>query len=178
MTITTIFLLLLLFQFKHFIADYPLQGEYMLGKFKDKGWILPLFAHVGVHGAFTFIISMFVAPWPIAIGLAYMDMFIHFFMDRLKASPYYLGKFKAMSANEFKDMGAKQQELDKAMFASMDDPAAVPGTILKAVHDRAEYLQDAKKQKLHNKLFWMALGFDQMVHHLTDLLVIYILATH
>jgi hypothetical protein len=60
MTITTIFLLLLLFQFKHFIADYPLQGEYMLGKFKDKGWMLPLFAHVGVHGAFTFIISMFI----------------------------------------------------------------------------------------------------------------------
>ena len=30
-----IFILLVIFQFKHFIADYLLQNNYMLGKFKD-----------------------------------------------------------------------------------------------------------------------------------------------
>lgn len=33
----TLFILLILFQIKHFVADYLLQGEYMLGKFKP-GW--------------------------------------------------------------------------------------------------------------------------------------------
>ncbi len=150
----------------------------MLGKFKDRGWVLPLLAHVGVHGVFTFIISMFFAPWYLAMALAYMDMFIHFFMDRIKASPLYLGKFKALSANEFKHMVLKEQELSKTMFAAMDDPLAVPGSILKSVYERSEFLHDSKKQKLYNKIFCIALGFDQMVHHLTDLLVIYILATH
>ncbi len=178
MTISTIFLLLLLFQFKHFIADYPLQGAYMLGKFKEKGWILPLFAHVAVHGVFTFVISLFVAPWYLAMGLAYMDMFIHFFMDRIKASPYYLGKFKALSAKEFKDMAEKEKHLDADMLAAIDNPLTSPTETLQRVHNRSEFLHEAKKQKLYNKLFWMALGFDQLIHHLTDLLVIYILATH
>ena len=29
-----IFILLILFQIKHFLCDFPLQGKYMLGKFK------------------------------------------------------------------------------------------------------------------------------------------------
>jgi hypothetical protein len=107
-----------------------------------------------------------------------MDMFIHFFMDRLKASPYYLGKFKSMSAKEFKDMAEKQKRLDADMLVAINNPLAAPTDVLQRVHERSEFLHEAKTQKLYNKLFWMALGFDQMIHHLTDLLVIYILATH
>lgn len=40
---TEVFAPPLLFQAKHFLADYPLQGRYMLGKFADgKEFVLPL----------------------------------------------------------------------------------------------------------------------------------------
>ena len=91
---TTVFILLILFQIKHWICDFPLQNKYMLGKFKESGWVTPLLAHVGVHGAGTYIITvMFVSPLT-AIGLALLDISIHFMMDRVKASPNMLGRFK------------------------------------------------------------------------------------
>ena len=36
MGVLEIFVLLFAFQMKHFLADYPLQNVYMLGKFKEK----------------------------------------------------------------------------------------------------------------------------------------------
>lgn len=53
-----VFALLIAFQVKHFLADYPLQNRYMLGKFKD-GWAFfwPLMAHAAVHGFGTFLIG-------------------------------------------------------------------------------------------------------------------------
>lgn len=119
----TLFVILALFQLKHFIADYPLQGTYMLGKFKGGWeWVKPLLAHVAVHAVFTTTIVSFFRPSLWWLGL--LDAFIHFTMDRIKASPNLLGRFKP-----------------------------------------------------DNKYFWWALGFDQMVHHLTDLLVVFLLFT-
>lgn len=121
--ITTLFILLILFQLKHFIADYPLQGQYMLGKFKSgTEWILPLTAHSSVHAIGTFIISILFVPFNIALSLAVLDFGLHFVMDRIKASPNILGRF------------------------SMD-----------------------------NKYFWWSLGFDQMFHHLTHYLIVFII---
>lgn len=97
----TIFILLLLFQIKHFVADYPLQTEYMLGKFKDRGWILPLLSHAGVHSFFTFMIaSIFVTAW-VALLLASFDLIVHFGMDRIKTSSRWLGKYKSLTATEY-----------------------------------------------------------------------------
>jgi hypothetical protein len=91
-----IFTLLLAFQAKHFIADFPLQGRYMLGKFKaDWGFVAPLSAHVSVHACFTLLIAVvFGAPLAFAAALAVFDAVIHFAMDRLKASPRLLGRYK------------------------------------------------------------------------------------
>jgi len=100
--ITFIFLMLVLYQVKHFVSDYPLQGKYMLGKFKaDWSFIGPLSAHSGVHSFFTFVIAtivLFEIPggFVIALGLASFDFVVHFFMDRIKAGPKYLGRFKDM----------------------------------------------------------------------------------
>lgn len=94
---TTIFGLLLAFQVKHFLADYPLQGRYMLGKFReDRGFVLPLLAHVGVHAMGTFLItcSFGIAQ---ALALAVFDATVHFIMDRVKASKRYLGRFKPLT---------------------------------------------------------------------------------
>lgn len=90
-----VFVLLFLFQLKHFLADYPLQmNSYMMGKFNREGWVLPLLSHVAVHGFFTLLIcSVFVPAW-LALTLALTDMVIHFIMDRIKASPNMLGRYK------------------------------------------------------------------------------------
>lgn len=93
-----IFLLLVIFQVKHFLADYPLQGKYMLGKFKP-GWafFMPLLAHCEVHACFTFVIAyVFTHDTSLSAGLGLTDLCLHFFMDRMKAGPKYLGRFKDM----------------------------------------------------------------------------------
>lgn len=128
--IETIFILLIAFQAKHFLADFPLQNKYMLGKFyqENRNWIPPLLAHVSVHGAFTAIISLITLAafgfggWSalvIGVSLAVCDMIIHFIMDRIKASPFIWGKYS-----------------------------------------------------IDQKQFWLALGTDQTVHHLTHYAII------
>ncbi len=129
-----IFILLFAFQLKHFIADYCWQNRYMLGKFKDDwDFVLPLLAHVGVHGAITFSI---VCYWGFkqALLFALFDMVIHFIMDRIKASKKYLGRFKTLTA----------ETAPKATAA----------------------------QWRSNDYFWLSVGFDQMVHHLTHYVII------
>ena len=114
-------ILLIIFQIKHFIADFPLQGKYMLGKFKDgREWILPLIAHCSVHALFTLIIVIVFNPqlW----WLCLVDFILHFTMDRIKASKRLLGRFKP-----------------------------------------------------EQPYFWWSLGFDQMFHHLTHYLIIWVL---
>ena len=119
----TVIILLIIFQIKHFLADYPLQNTYMLGKFKDGwGWVLPLVAHCGVHAWVTLGIVFFVNPslW----WLSLVDFSLHFTMDRIKAWKLLLGRFKP-----------------------------------------------------EQPYFWWSLGFDQMFHHITHYLIIYILVT-
>jgi len=152
-----IWILLVIFQFKHFIADYPLQTHYMLGKFKERGWVLPLAAHCAVHFAFTFIISfIFGLSLAQSILVATLDFSIHFVMDRIKASPKMLGRFNSLSKNE---------------MLNLLNNNICPGEL-------APCDEEKKKQVLKsNVLFWWALGVDQLVHHLTDILLIYLIIT-
>jgi hypothetical protein len=123
--INTLFTLLVVFQIKHFIADFPLQFPYMLRKLAP-GWefVLPLSMHCGVHCLLTFAIALLTVPslW----WLAFADFAIHFLMDRIKSGPRYLGRFN----------------------------------------------------DVHRSAFWIALGFDQMVHHLTHLWIIWMIFSH
>jgi hypothetical protein len=87
-----IFLLLIIYQIKHFLADFPLQGRYMLGKFKDGiEWIMPLAAHCSVHLVLTLGIVLMVKPslW----WLCLVDFGCHFIMDRIKAGKNLLGRW-------------------------------------------------------------------------------------
>ena len=124
-----IFTLLVLFQLKHFICDYPLQTQYMLGKMQATGWIQPLAAHAAVHAIGTFIITIIVFnpayyldAVTLAVTLAIVDFIVHFMVDRIKASPNLGGRFNPSQP-----------------------------------------------------YFWWALGADQMVHHLTHYLFIYLI---
>lgn len=111
-----IFVLLFIYQIKHFVADFPLQNEYMLGKFKEKDWELPLACHAGVHSIFTLLISlMFIGVFG-SICLAIFDFVIHFAMDRYKASPKHLGKYTALSKKEFIAGATEEQKKDNVKF--------------------------------------------------------------
>ena len=148
-----IFALLVIFQVKHFLTDYPFQTPYMLGKFKGgKDWILPLTAHCGVHALFTLGICAVInyQLW----WLALVDFALHFTMDRIKASPKLLGKYKTVTTAEYKDL---------------IQIAAKPFVV-------AYMTQDEAKQRLKsNTYFWYCLGLDQGVHHLTHYLIIWAL---
>ena len=126
---------------KHFVADFPLQNAYMLQKFKpDWSFFFPLVAHAGVHAIMTLAIAFFFSDSLIfCLQLALFDFVVHFMMDRIKAGPSYLGRFKALAASE--------------------------------------YMQSTPEQKRGNKLFWISLGIDQKIHHLTHYAIIYKLAT-
>jgi Protein of unknown function (DUF3307) len=93
-----VFILLVVYQIKHFIADFPLQTWWMLGKFKEKGWVLPLAAHAGVHALLTLLIVLRTAPevW----WISGVDFGIHFTMDRIKASPALLGRYKSLCQHD------------------------------------------------------------------------------
>jgi hypothetical protein len=163
-----IWILLVVFQIKHFIADYPLQTPYMLGKFKDKGWIKPLSAHCGVQAIFTFLIAATALGWDkdvglYVLGLSALDFTIHFIMDRIKASPKMLGRYESISKGQFKGLSeARSLAVQGIGFKNLDETAKSEIKII-----------DAKFKG--NKYFWWALGFDQMVHHLTDILIIFLI---
>jgi hypothetical protein len=87
------FILLVLFQIKHFLADFPLQFPFMVRRKGLPGWqfLLPLCAHCAIHALFTLLIVLWVDPnyW----WLAGADFLIHFVLDRMKAGPFYFGRF-------------------------------------------------------------------------------------
>lgn len=150
-----LFALLFVFQVKHFLADFPLQTPWMLGKFKSGwGWVLPLAAHSFVHAVGTLLIAVSFAlyrwdenssTW--VLYVAAFDFLLHFCMDRIKASPNLLGRYQVLSKNDFVDLLAYEQD-----------------------HGEDEY---AKKLKKNNRLFWFSLAIDQGFHHLTHYAIIY-----
>ncbi len=84
--------LLIIFQVKHFFADFLLQNVWMLQKSRPNwNFVLPLAIHCGVHSISTLVIALFIKPemWWLAI----LDFLVHFAMDRLKAGPKYLGRY-------------------------------------------------------------------------------------
>lgn len=89
--------LLIAFQVKHFICDYPLQTARMLakGNADHRVWVPALAAHAAVHAAGTLAIGVsaqggIVGP---AFGLCAADFALHFIVDRIKASPSIGGRW-------------------------------------------------------------------------------------
>ncbi len=170
--------LIVLAQFKHFIADYPLQGPYMLGKFKEKGWVKPLAAHAGVHFLFTSAIACSALSFkfgfgplvPITAGLlGLLDFVVHFIMDRIKASPKMLGRYKALSKDEMIQI-MKNENLAKGILATSD--FVLLDYQVEIYNDLLKEINQAKKD---NTYFWWSLGLDQTVHHLTDVVIAFLL---
>ena len=94
------FLLLIVYQLKHFLADFPLQREYMLKK-TSANWdfAIPLGLHCLVHSGLTAIIVIYIdsSKWWLII----LDFVVHFIMDRIKSGPHYLGRFNDMEKSSY-----------------------------------------------------------------------------
>lgn len=103
---TEIFQLLVIFQVKHFIADFPLQRKYMLGKMNRTGWVMPLAAHASVHAIFTLAIVLLYdsSLWWLSI----IDFVLHFAIDRIKASPNLLNRWGPDKPYFWWSLGADQ----------------------------------------------------------------------
>jgi hypothetical protein len=77
--------LFFMFQIKHFVCDFLLQNQYMLGKFKDwPHFIKPLAAHSMVNALGTLLIGCILAP-RLALSWFSVDLISHFIIDRIKA---------------------------------------------------------------------------------------------
>lgn len=166
MTIIVIAVLAVVFQLKHFVADYPLQRPWMLLKFReDWSFFLPLLSHAFVHAVLTLLIGLvwcllIKVPLGLAFWCAGVDLVVHFTMDRLKAGPRWLGRFKPLFGQEYVDA------LPYADVSSYDSPTK------KATYFSPEG-DEARRKLRGNTLFWWSLGLDQMVHHLTHYYIIY-----
>lgn len=158
-----LFTLLVVYQIKHFLADYPLQTPYMLKKFlPGRDFVKPLACHAGVHGAFTFLIAFcFRQQVGLALGLAAFDFTVHFVVDRIKASPKMLGRYKAITPDEYKG--------NMSIIRAAEDPKSHPEIKLAA--------KGFQRRIKSNTYFWWALGWDQMMHHLTHYVIIWCLIT-
>lgn len=157
-----IWILLFVFQIKHFLADYPLQGKYMLGKFKKyPDFVLPLLAHSGVHAIFTFSIAYFATNnWLFSLNISLFDLSTHFVVDRIKASPHMLGKFKALSKSEMLQM----MRIDKEMTEDYNEYSGSA---------RKRWNMEKVEKIKSNTYFWWALGWDQFMHHMTHYFIIW-----
>lgn len=103
-----LFLLLTVYQVKHFLCDYPLQRPFMLRKGATGwAWVAPLISHAGVHAFFTFWIA-FCFKQHLALYLALFDFVVHFMVDRIKASPSILGRFTPAQPYFWWALGADQ----------------------------------------------------------------------
>lgn len=125
----------------------------MLGKFKP--WpecLLPLLSHGLAHGVFTFLIALYFKDWQVAALLGALDMLIHSGVDYVKANPSIGGRFAALSKNEMKNILSYIPTLGKEGVEEKF------GAELKS-----------------NTFFWWALGADQLAHHLTHYLLIWLI---
>lgn len=160
--ISNIIALLVCFQIKHFLADYPLQSpDFFIGKFRpDWKFIWPLFVHCFIHAIATDIICLwFGASDKLALQLALFNGSVHFLMDRAKASPRYLGRWKPLTGEQWK-------VATEAKLAIQKEESEIGHEVI-SLYNRAQTILRS------NKLFWISLGFDQLVHHLTDIICIY-----
>lgn len=90
-------LVLVIMTFKHFVADFVLQTNWIArGKERVQGWATPLAAHVAIHGVMTLMIAL--AFMPALWWLALVDMAVHAVIDRGKSVAGQIGKWPLTDA--------------------------------------------------------------------------------
>lgn len=100
MTLNDILILFLLFTIKHFIVDFPLQGEF---QWKNKGTYGHLggILHAGLHTFATFLILIFFLSFWYSLVLSLLDGLIHYHVDYLKMKINQITGWKSDKDPEF-----------------------------------------------------------------------------
>lgn len=119
--IIEIVILLIVFQFKHFIVDYIIQiaDPEHTRKFDIFGWFSPLLKHASHHGLGSLAITALYLSYSnigftsiafifLIIGVLVFDTAVHFTVDRIKASPNFLGKYCYPTKEYFRSVGLDQ----------------------------------------------------------------------
>lgn len=164
------FTILVLYQIKHFLCDYPLQTDYMLGKFKEHPhYIKPLAAHAGVHALFTLVLVAFY-NLKLAVPMAILDFVSHFIIDRVKAHPTGLGKYQSITKKEVGQYQTKVKYLH-----DMHNTKRI--TSDQYVNELTKHTQAHEQAFKDNKYFWLSLGADQMLHNLVHILIVWMVVS-
>ena len=114
-------LIVALFVFKHFLADWVFQTQWMVdGKGRKHGWLLPLAAHAGLHGIFTFVL-MWIYSKSFVVGLicGLIDFSAHFAIDRVKSSPAMFGSYKQPDSKYFWILLGADQAAHQATYLAI-----------------------------------------------------------
>ena len=159
--ITKIFILLILYQVKYFVCDVLLQKDYMQGKYKDwPKFIGPLFTHSMVHYWGTLLIVVWFDPRH-ALIYALGDALTHFIIERVNTSPKMFGRFKALTQKEYEYImeGKGIPQYHRNLGWSLN---LLP----------LKYVQ-RNRILLHDKLFKISFGAEQMFHFCTQYFIIY-----
>lgn len=127
MLLLGIFVTLVIFSTAHFIADFPLQTTYHIGKFKETKWLKPLLHHSMIHAiamvaaaslSTTILAKLLYIESSYAVGVMYgyqlllliffIDLIGHAVVDRIKASPKLGGRWTYPSKGYFIALGIDQ----------------------------------------------------------------------
>ena len=93
---------------KHFVADFPLQTAWMLGKSRREGWVGPLAAHCWVHAFLTAAILTVAGAGYLGLAIAAVEAVAHFGIDRIKAHPDLGGRWNPAQPQFWWALGADQ----------------------------------------------------------------------
>ncbi len=127
--LTATFILLMIFQFKHLLADYYWQTPRMyLNKGQPTGWFWPLTEHAGLHALFTGMIAF-----------GFLTYYTHFTITDIQIISVVLAAF---------DFGT---------------------------HFLTDRWKATRGRKPDQAQFWIDLGWDQMVHHIVGIIIVFYL---
>ena len=100
--VSQIFVLLLAFQIKQLLCDYPIQPEFLLKRFQSSS-VNGLLLYSFFHGFFTLAICLILttASFPLAAGLALLDVGIDFVLGLTRSKSDLLARFRPLDLQEF-----------------------------------------------------------------------------
>lgn len=148
-----VFALWFWFECKHLLADWIFQTTYMVvGKGKRTGWILPLSFHCGWHALGTALILLLLVP----------ERVTHLESDGTEVVRVLTLAGKLLLVC-----------LDFVIHFGMDRVKSSPNMLGKFKYI-CDYVNATKSEKLGDFIFWKTLGIDQFVHHLTNLLIVWL----
>jgi hypothetical protein len=100
--VSQIFLILLMFEFKKLLCDYPIHPTFILKKFQSENYKAFAF-HSFVHSFFTFLIISIMtdADMGLSLTLSFFEYIVHFALSLWKSRSQLMARFRPLDLDEF-----------------------------------------------------------------------------